>query len=100
MISAANRDPAVFEDRHTFDPGRTHNPHLSFGHGVHFCLGAHLARMEVRIALAALLDRSWSGHPSHPGRHRRPGGLFGVSGRGGSPRPGRRSRRARRIRQD
>ncbi|MFE5570344.1 cytochrome P450 [Amycolatopsis japonica] len=60
MISAANRDPEVFADPHTFDPGRMLNPHLSFGHGVHFCLGAHLARMEVRIALAALLDRSWS----------------------------------------
>ncbi|MBM7863875.1 cytochrome P450 [Lentzea nigeriaca] len=59
MISAANRDPAVFADPHTFDPSRTVNPHLSFGHGIHFCLGAHLARMEVRIALAALLDRTW-----------------------------------------
>jgi cytochrome P450 len=59
MISAANRDPAVFTDPHTFDPDRTVNPHLSFGHGIHFCLGAHLARMEVRIALASLLDRRW-----------------------------------------
>ncbi len=59
MISAANRDPSVFADPHTFDPGRTVNPHLSFGHGIHFCLGAHLARMEVRIALAALLARPW-----------------------------------------
>jgi cytochrome P450 len=59
MITAANRDPDVFTDPHTFDPGRTTNPHLSFGHGIHFCLGAHLARLEVRVALAALLDRSW-----------------------------------------
>ncbi|MFC3449276.1 cytochrome P450 [Amycolatopsis speibonae] len=58
MITAANRDPEVFADPHTFDPDRAANPHLSFGHGVHFCLGAHLARMEVRIALAALLERS------------------------------------------
>lgn len=59
MITAANRDPEVFADPHTFDPGRTVNPHLSFGHGVHFCLGAHLARLEVRVALGALLDRPW-----------------------------------------
>ncbi|MFE0027604.1 cytochrome P450 [Amycolatopsis sp. NPDC059021] len=59
MITAANRDPGIFTDPHTFDPGRTPNPHLSFGHGIHFCMGAHLARMEVRIALAALLDRPW-----------------------------------------
>jgi cytochrome P450 len=59
MITAANRDPEVFTDPHTFDLGRTTNPHLSFGHGVHFCLGAHLARLEVRVALAALLDRRW-----------------------------------------
>ncbi|WP_082373098.1 cytochrome P450 [Nocardia sp. NRRL S-836] len=59
MITAANRDPDVFADPHTFDPDRTANPHLSFGRGVHFCLGAHLARMQVRVALAALLDRPW-----------------------------------------
>ncbi len=57
MITAANRDPEVFADPHTFDPDRTTNPHLSFGHGIHFCLGAHLARMQVRLALTALLDR-------------------------------------------
>jgi cytochrome P450 len=59
MITAANRDPEVFADPHVFDPGRTSNPHLSFGHGVHFCLGAHLARLEVRVALESLLDRPW-----------------------------------------
>ncbi|WP_051173946.1 cytochrome P450 [Amycolatopsis orientalis] len=59
MITAANRDPAVFADPHTFDPNRKSNPHLSFGHGIHFCLGAHLARMEARIALTALLDHPW-----------------------------------------
>ncbi|MEV6235146.1 cytochrome P450 [Lentzea sp. NPDC051838] len=59
MISAANRDPAVFADPHTFNPGRTNNPHLSFGHGIHFCLGTHLARLEVRIALEALLRKRW-----------------------------------------
>jgi cytochrome P450 len=59
MITAANRDPEVFADPHTFDPNRTSNPHLSLGHGIHFCMGAHLARMEVRIALTALLDRPW-----------------------------------------
>jgi cytochrome P450 len=59
MITAANRDPGIFADPHTFDPNRTTNPHLSFGHGVHFCMGAHLARMEARIALTALLDHSW-----------------------------------------
>ena len=59
MITAANRDPEVFADPHTFDPNRTSNPHLSFGHGIHFCVGAHLARMEARIALTALLDYPW-----------------------------------------
>lgn len=59
MITAANRDPGVFADPHTFDPDRTPNPHLSFGRGIHFCMGAHLARTEVRIALTALLDHPW-----------------------------------------
>ena len=42
MITAANRDPGVFADPHTSDSDRTANPHLSFGHGIHFCVGAHL----------------------------------------------------------
>jgi cytochrome P450 len=59
MITAANRDPEVFADPHTFDPNRSPNPHLSFGHGIHFCMGAHLARLETRLALTALLDHPW-----------------------------------------
>ncbi|TCO56839.1 cytochrome P450 [Actinocrispum wychmicini] len=57
LITKANRDPSVFTDPDRFDIRRNPNPHLSFGHGVHFCLGAHLARREVRIALRAMLDR-------------------------------------------
>jgi cytochrome P450 len=56
-IAGANRDPAVFADPDRFDVGRTPNPHLGFGHGRHFCLGAHLARAEARIALGALVER-------------------------------------------
>ncbi|MET9633234.1 cytochrome P450 [Lentzea sp. NPDC006480] len=59
MISAANRDPEVFTDPDAFDAGRTVNPHLSFGHGIHFCPGAHLARLQVRIALSVLLEKQW-----------------------------------------
>ncbi|HEU5471988.1 MAG TPA: cytochrome P450 [Actinophytocola sp.] len=55
-IAAANRDPRTFTDPDTFDIRRTPNPHLSFGHGVHFCIGSHLARLEARIAINALLD--------------------------------------------
>ncbi|MEV5413213.1 cytochrome P450 [Thermopolyspora sp. NPDC052614] len=54
---AANRDPRRFPDPETFDPGRTPNPHLGFGHGVHYCIGATLAKLEGRIAMNALLDR-------------------------------------------
>jgi cytochrome P450 len=54
---SANRDEQHFEDADRFVVSRDPNPHLSFGHGVHFCLGAHLARMEIRIALEELFGR-------------------------------------------
>ncbi|TDC87595.1 cytochrome P450, partial [Nonomuraea deserti] len=51
---SANRDEAVFDDPDRFDVGRTPNRHLTFGHGPHFCLGAQLARAEIRALLAEL----------------------------------------------
>ena len=55
--ASANRDERVFADSMTFRGGRDPNPHLGFGHGVHFCLGANLARLELRILYEELRAR-------------------------------------------
>lgn len=56
VLTSANRDGRVFEAADQFLPQREHNPHLAFGLGIHYCLGAPLARLEGRIALQTLLD--------------------------------------------
>jgi cytochrome P450 len=68
LLGAAHRDPAVFDDPDIFDIGRSPNPHLGFGAGIHFCLGAPLARVEVAAVLASL-------------RHRLPGIVLAVEPR-------------------
>ena len=56
-IAAANRDPRRFTAPDALDLSRVDNPHLAFGHGVHRCVGAALARLEGEVAITTLLDR-------------------------------------------
>lgn len=63
---SANRDAAAFADPDTFDVGRKPNPHLGFGQGVHYCLGANLARLELRVLFGELLSRFSSVRLSAP----------------------------------
>ncbi|MFD6887461.1 cytochrome P450 [Streptomyces sp. NPDC059957] len=55
--NTANRDPERYADPHALDLGRDSGGHLAFGHGIHLCLGAQLARVEMRVAFSALLGR-------------------------------------------
>ena len=57
LLGAANRDAERYPDPDRFDIFRAPKPNISWGHGVHMCLGMHLARLEMRVALERLLDR-------------------------------------------
>ncbi|CAN7621702.1 cytochrome P450 [Mycolicibacterium frederiksbergense] len=63
---SANRDPAVFQDPDVFDIARKPNAHLGFGHGVHYCLGANLARLELRVLFGELMPRFRSARLAAP----------------------------------
>ncbi len=56
LIAAANRDPDIYDDPDTYDIARGSTTHLGFGHGIHYCLGSSLARLEARVAMEALLE--------------------------------------------
>ena len=80
-LTAANRDERVFDEPHRFDIHRNPNPHLTFGHGIHFCLGAPLARLEARVVLRMLLERfrDIEVDPGEQVEHRNPWTIVAVA---------------------
>ncbi|WP_448641957.1 cytochrome P450 [Geodermatophilus sp. URMC 63] len=70
LLGSANRDPAVFAGPDTLDVGRAENAHISFGAGVHFCIGAPLARVELQASFTALLRCASSIELARPARRR------------------------------
>ncbi|MEZ5374428.1 MAG: cytochrome P450 [Microthrixaceae bacterium] len=70
MYSSANRDERLFDEPQRFDVTREHNNHIAFGLGTHFCLGASLARTEIRTMISEVLERlpDWSLSEEHPPR--------------------------------
>jgi cytochrome P450 len=70
VLGAANRDPAAFAAPDRLDLARTPNNHVAFGRGIHFCLGAPLARLEGPVAIAALVSRFPRLRPSGPAKRR------------------------------
>ena len=80
-LLGANRDPALTDDPDVFDPRREPSRHLAFGHGLHRCVGAELARMELRIALRALARRFPDLHVTEDDQHldfRKLSAVYGV----------------------
>jgi len=75
---SANRDERVFRDPFRFDVARDPNPHLAFGQGVHYCLGANLARLEIRVMFEELLARFAGFEPTGPHSWTRDNRLFGL----------------------
>ena len=57
LLGSANRDESIFEDADELNLSRSPNPHIGFGAGIHFCIGAPLARMEMTTSLPMLLER-------------------------------------------
>jgi cytochrome P450 len=74
LLGAANRDESVFAEPDAFVPERDNRDSLAFGHGPHYCLGASLARLEARIAVEELLDRTSTIEPA--GQLQRVGSLM------------------------